>query len=97
MKMFLFILMLLIAGIISGAQASSYDSNVQALYSPKLIEAIIKDQARHHRSVQESSIRAIDGDKPAIDISSEKTSLPDEFETRVANLNKMKGEHYVRR
>lgn len=70
-------LFILLAFLPFNAQASTYNSHVQALYSPQLIDAIIKDQIRKHPmdmyrkeafSIHDSPI-CIDGEHEAIDIS----------------------------
>lgn len=79
----LFFITCMVACIISGiASASSYDSRVQALYSDKLVEAIIKGQIQRHskRTVESyGSIRTIDGSADAIEINQERTGLPSDY------------------
>lgn len=65
MKTLILTVLFLMAMIVSGtAHGASYDENVQKLYSPELVEAIIKQQMRHKHEV-----RPIDGNLPAIEIS----------------------------
>lgn len=49
----------------------------------------------HMRDVEPDIVAPIDGPEPAVEISMTRNGLPDEFEIRVAKLNKI-GERYGR-
>lgn len=87
-----FIFFMIYASISGAAHASSFDSKIQALYSPELVEAIIKQQINHHGNLldlPESSALPIDGDIPAVEVSNNRTSLPDEYMAMPTSKNQM--------
>lgn len=100
MKLFLVIIMFIIAGIISGAAQAGdkfppgfIEDNRYVSKDQKMIEAL----RRQHES-RAVMVAAIDGKDPAIEISDSRTSLPAEYlDTRkVDAITKSKGEHYGR-
>lgn len=93
--LFIFFIFMLVA-CVSGAQGNerqdAADIRLVRMHSINS-DGTYKYNMNRAKQTQYASIRPLDGPEPAIEISKDKTSLPDEFETRVANLNKI-GERY---
>ena len=99
----IFIIILCLAG---NSHAATYDPNVKALYSDKLIESLIKKEIRKHKEREDAGlsikvqghcvddcVKPIDGGENSVQISDTRTSLPDEYldKSKVDAITKRKG------
>lgn len=89
----IFIIACLLACIVSDAGAHDLYSDNRTIEEVRMANLLHKHVSRP--ILAGNSIGAIDGRKPVIIISDARTGLPDEFEERVAHINKMK-ERYGR-